>query len=497
MFKTITSAVKGSLVYGLGNISIKLIGLVLFPLYTDQFSLQEFGAIGILDITSQILVAIMGLGLVSALFRFYFDKKYTDKQGELVFSTLVILVIFTLVLAFLLSNFSEGISGLLFKSDAYRDLINIILISSSLQVLNAVPNTVLRLQEKAKLYAVANLLKVTAVLLTTIFFILKMKTGIIGVYYGQICGNLLYLLILSGFMIKNSTPRFNRGALLEMLGFSTPLILSALSTVILTVLDRYSLNYLVGLDDVGIYSAGYKIANVLLFIVMASQLALPTILFKNMDAENNKRLYSKVMTYSTFTLMIVVIAMSIFSQEIMKVLARNPSYWAGFMIIPFISLSILFNSMRYLLTLNLSIVKKTVIVAVIVTIMSALNLGLNILLIPKYQANGAAVSTMVTQLVFLLTTYFVAQKYYRIPYETKKLFLLIVLGVLFISAGLAMGGWPLYLRLILKSALCLLFPLVLRLMNFYEKVELQRIQEIFQLLLHPKEAIKTLKNRSL
>ena len=35
--------------------------------------------------------------------------------------------------------------------------------------------------------------------------------------------------------------------------------------------------------------------------------------------------------------------------------------------------------MRYLLTLNLSIVKKTLIVAIIVTIMSGINLGLNIL----------------------------------------------------------------------------------------------------------------------
>jgi len=75
-------------VYGLGNISIKLIGLFLFPLYTETFTLQEYGVIGILDITSQILVAIIGLSLTSALFRFYFDKKYAEKQGELIFTVL-------------------------------------------------------------------------------------------------------------------------------------------------------------------------------------------------------------------------------------------------------------------------------------------------------------------------------------------------------------------------------------------------------------------------
>ena len=365
MFKTITSAIKSSLVYGLGNLSIKVVGLFLFPLYTEKFTLQEYGIIGILDISSQVLVAIVGLSLTSALFRFYFDKKYSDKQGELVFSTLAILIVVAVGFVLVLWRFTGALSNLLFHVSDHESLIKIILIASSFQVVNNIPNTVLRLKERAKLYALSNLVKMIVVLVTTILFIVKMRSGVIGVYYGQICGSVVYFLILSGFLIKNSTFHFNRPALAEMLAFSTPLIFSSLSAVTLTVLDRYSLNYLVGLDDVGIYSAGYKISNVLLFVVMASQLALPTILFKNMDENNNKRLYSKVMTYNTYALMILVIGMSVFGLEIMKVLARNPSYWSGYMIIPFITLSILFNSMRYLLTLNLSIVKKTLIVAII------------------------------------------------------------------------------------------------------------------------------------
>jgi O-antigen/teichoic acid export membrane protein len=495
MFKTITSAIKGSLVYGMGNLSIKLIGLFLFPLYTEKFTLEEYGIIGILDISSQVLVAIFGLSLSSALFRFYFDKKYTGKQGELVFSTLSILIVVAVGFVLVLSNFTGEISTLLFKSPDRQSLIRIILIASSLQVINTIPNTVLRLKEKAKLYAITNLAKMLVILVTTILFIVKMESGIIGVYYGQICGNAVYLLILSGFLLKNSTFRFHRPALWEMLAYSTPLIFSSLSTVTLTVMDRFSLNYLTGLDDVGIYTTGYKISNVLLFVVMASQLALPTILFKNMDDKNNKRLYSKVMTYNTFTLMILTIAMSVFGLEIVKVLAQNPVYWAGYMVIPFITLSILFNSMRYLLTLNLSIVKKTLVVALIVTVMSALNLGLNILLIPKYHVIGAAVSTLFTQLTFLITTYFIAQRHYRVPYEIKKLLLIILLGMGFIALGFASNPWPLYLRLIIKMALCLAFPFVLYFFHFYEKVELVRIREIFQLMKHPRKALESLKNQ--
>jgi O-antigen/teichoic acid export membrane protein len=214
-----------------------------------------------------------------------------------------------------------------------------------------------------------------------------------------------------------------------------------------------------------------------------------------MEEKNNKRLYSKVMTYNTYAMMGLVIFMSVFGLEIVKVLASNPDYWSGYIIIPFISLSILFNSMRYLLTLNLSIVKKTVVVAVIVTLMSALNLGLNILLIPLYQAMGAAVATMLTQLIFLLTTYFVAQRYYYVPYELKKLLIILLVGLLFIFLGFITNELALYLRIIIKLALCLLFPVVLYFMKFYEEIELTRIREILKLLVHPKRLLQSLKNQ--
>jgi len=199
------------------------------------------------------------------------------------------------------------------------------------------------------------------------------------------------------------------------------------------------------------------------------------------------------MTYNTFSLMIMVIGISVFSLEIVKVLAQDPSYWSGYLIIPFITMSILFNSMRYFLTLNLSIAKKTTIVAVIVTIMSALNLLLNLLLIPKYQALGAAGSTMITQFAFLITTYFIAQKHYPVKYELQKLATIIIVGSILILLGFSINEFPLVLRLILKTLICVAFPFILYLLKFYEKVELERIGEITRLLLHPRELINTLK----
>ena len=56
MIGDIKKAFGKSVVYSLGNMSTKLIGLVLIPLYTDQdyLSVSDYGALGVLEITSQV-----------------------------------------------------------------------------------------------------------------------------------------------------------------------------------------------------------------------------------------------------------------------------------------------------------------------------------------------------------------------------------------------------------------------------------------------------------
>jgi O-antigen/teichoic acid export membrane protein len=53
-----------------------------------------------------------------------------------------------------------------------------------------------------------------------------------------------------------------------MLAFSMPLLLSTVTGVILTVTDRYVLGKMTGLNDVGTYSLGYKLANTIRFLII-------------------------------------------------------------------------------------------------------------------------------------------------------------------------------------------------------------------------------------
>jgi O-antigen/teichoic acid export membrane protein len=232
---------------------------------------------------------------------------------------------------------------------------------------------------------------------------------------------------------------------------------------------------------VGIYALGFKIANsIKVFIVRSVQLALAPMNYKMMNQPDNIRFYSKIMTYFTYGIMFFVIAFSIYSFEMISLLARNKDYWDAYKIIPLISFAILFDMLRATSTIGLNIKKETKLIAVIFTIMSIFNLALNLALIPYYSYIGAALATLITNIVFFFLIIYQAQKYYYIPYEYKKIAKMILVGAGIVCISFILGELELFTRLIVKLCLLLIFPVILYYWNFYEEVELTKLRQAWE-----------------
>ena len=101
MPKEFKNTFKSIIIYGFGNVSVKLVGLVLLPLYTDikLLSPNDYGAMAIIDVTAQILIAIFSLSLYAAYARWYWDKNYFDSRKRIFFSCFSTLTVLA-VLAF-------------------------------------------------------------------------------------------------------------------------------------------------------------------------------------------------------------------------------------------------------------------------------------------------------------------------------------------------------------------------------------------------------------
>lgn len=477
MVSDIKSAIKNTLIYGLSNLSTKIVGLILLPLYSIHLSIEEYGVLAILEVTSQVLIAIFSLSMGPAFFRWYYEKEYLEKQKSLFYTIIVSMSCMAVIMFLSLSFLTNPFSTLIFNSPQFSNVLKLMLASTAMEIVLISPNLLMRLQEKPALFAITNIIKLFISLIFTLIFIIHFNRKIDGIYEAQLIGQLVYFAIISCYIIKNITPVFNKKALYEMLVFSFPFILSSIASIGFNMSDRYILSFFGTMKDVGQYSLGYKMANTIwVFIVSSVNMAILPMMYKMIDAPNRMRFYSKVMTYYTFGLMFFVLGMSFFGKEIVKVFARNPNYWNSYIVIPVISFSILFIMLKDTAMIGLQIAKKSKIIASIIVTISIFNILINILFISLFKTLGAAYATLTSQIVYFALVYKLSQKYYPIPFELKKVFIIIFTGViLYIFASLTNDS-SLFIRLSIKTFLIVSFPVILYFLNFYEPIELISIK---------------------
>jgi O-antigen/teichoic acid export membrane protein len=496
MIKDIKKALRKSAVYSFGNMSTKLLGLVLIPLYTNQeyLKVSDYGALGVLEITAQVLVALMSLTLSQSLTRWFWDQAYVAKQKSIFFSSLVMLIFVSGIMLTALIPFSDSFSNLLFNSTSYRYIITLLLINSALQILITQIQTLLKLQSKALWYSIVSILKLSITLVFTLYFIIKQGKKLDGIFEAQLIGSSVALLALIPYAIRHSRARFEKKILLEMLNYSFPLMLASISGVFFSVIDRYSLNYMDGLEKVGVYNLGYKIASTLKVVVITSvQLTLSPILMKKINDPNNKIFYSRVMTYFGFGLMFCVVGLSLFSLEVIKVASSDLIYWESANIVAILAFSFYFSMLKDSSFIGLQVVKKTRIAGGLIAISSVINLGLNLLLIPRFSIYGAAAGTLLSQVIFFVMILTFSQKWYRIPYEISRVMVITGVGVVLVTAGFFLNDVPIVVRLLLKTALLISYPFIFMIVRFYNKTEKENIRSVISSWKNPSQLIRNLK----
>jgi O-antigen/teichoic acid export membrane protein len=451
---------------------------MLLPLYAKHLTISDYGILGIIEVSTQLLTTVFGLSLYQAFFRWYWDNEFIDKQKSIFFTSMFFLVLISILIYLGFNSFTDKFSILLFGKIDYSYLLKIMVISAGLQIIAIMPLTLMRLQEKPILYSSTNIIKLIVSFAFTIYFIVSLNRKIEGIYEAQIISYFVFFVISSKYIWKNIKLKFEVKILKEMLSFSLPLVFASISGTILSIADRYCLKFLGNLSEVGIYSLGFKMANTIkVFVVASVNLAISPIIFKMMDKPENKRFYSKIMTYFTFVVMICILGMSFFGKEIIKLLARNRDYWDAYKVIPIISFAILFGMLKDTSLIGINIMKKTKILAIIIFLMSITNIILNIIFIPYFQSIGAAFATLITQFIFFLIVYKYSQKYYYISFEIKKIIKMIGIGIVLFGISLLTNELNLFFRIILKTSLLFSFPIILYFLNFYEEIELLRLKQ--------------------
>lgn len=480
MISDLLNTAKKTAIYSLGNLSSKVIGFILLPLYTEYLSLSEYGVLIILEASTQILIGLLGFNLTTSMMRWCASEKSLDIQKKIISSIFFTVIFIAITFSAVSIPFSNSISHFISSTLKFDKYITILLLTVSFGIISNVPMEVIRFREKAGFYVFLSASKFLVIVLLNIYFIVYQKMGVEGIILSQLIGFAYVFIASIPFLIKNLKLTFSTDLIQEMFRYGFPLIFSTSALLVLALGDRYIIKYFLSDADVGLYSLGHKVASVInIFILQSFQVGYLPIAYKKINDVGAPRYFSKVATYLIFALVLSALILSLFSIDIIKLFSLNKDYWPAYTVVPFVTLAFAFKGMQYVFSLPFHFAKKTSYIAYIVTASAAINIGLNLLFIPKYGYLVAALVMAFSYLVMSILYYILSKKYYHIPFEIQKMIKIILVGIILYIPALFITDLDILLQLLIKSFLFFSFPFILYLLNFYEPVELEKINLVW------------------
>ncbi|MEW5819941.1 MAG: oligosaccharide flippase family protein [Cyanobacteriota bacterium] len=414
-----------SFVYGLSNTLGKFIGVFLIPIYTRVFTPSDYGVIDLVQLSIAVMIILLTLGLDSAIFRFFYDTEDKVEQKTIVSTIILFAIISGATICLFGVLFAKQISLLMFNTSSYYLVIVVGLIQIPVSLVSGFIFRVLRLEFKAKWYAGVSVFGLIVIIVLTIYLVVFLKTGIIGVFIARIAGELIQASI--GFIVSRSNYCFsiNFNKLLELLKFGIPLVPAGLSQWSLVYINRYILLFFTNLDLVGIYAVGYKVSSIMMIITGAFQLAWSPFAFSILNDPNVKEIYARVFKYFLIVTISIAAFMTTYAREIILIVA-TPEYLESYSLIGILTVCIAAIGSYYILCIGSTIEKRTINITISLLIGTFFNVLLGFILIPYLGIIGCALAMLFGYLSACIIVYKYSQQCYYIPYDLKSTFILTI-----------------------------------------------------------------------
>jgi O-antigen/teichoic acid export membrane protein len=472
---------KDVLIIGIANVLVALSGIIFMPLITKTLGAHDYGIWAQVQVTIGLVLGFVGLGLPYALTRFLPVKTDRGEIQEDFYSVLCLVFLVTLAVSITLIAAADFIAGAFFEGATLIVKITgfIILVWS----LDQVFLTLFRAFGQMKRYALFTIAN-TYVQIGLIAYLVLNGHGILSIILAVLAIRAAIFIILLGLVrsqIGLKRPRFRR--VREYLSFGLPTTPTAVSAWVVASSDRYVISYFLGAASVGIYSAAYGIGTIISMAAGVLDLVLAPTLSKLYDEGRMEEVRTHL-RYSLKYLLAVAIPFvfgaAVLAEPVLRVFSTAEIASEGYSVVPLVALGTLFTIAFVPVRYGVILVKKTRITATIWVACAVVNLGLNILVVPRWGILGAAITTLIAYgLALGLTAYFGFREF-RFPIDWR-----FVAKSLVASGGMAAAVWAIAPEGTLATALTVLvgttiYGAFLLLLKGFTKQEFSFFRGLFQ-----------------
>ncbi|MCL2054551.1 MAG: polysaccharide biosynthesis C-terminal domain-containing protein [Oscillospiraceae bacterium] len=407
--------------FAIGSFGSKLLSFFLVRLHTTYMSLADFGKADLIYQTVNVLYPIVTFAMADAIIRFGIDRAYDKRKvySIAVFSTVAGMAL--LCLASPVFNSVEEFKG-------YGFLLFVYCYCSGFRQLAA---SFVRARGYVRLFALDGILSTFTVVICNFIFLAGFGMGVTGYILSIIISDALSFIGLTFIASLNKylDPKYIDKALMrEMLKYSVPLISTYVLWWVTAASDRWFIRYMVGENDNGIYAAAYKIPNLLLILTTLFFQAWQMSAIENKDSKTLGKFFGRIFSAYSSVLFIAAAGIILIVKPFTSILL-DPKFLSAYMFTPVIVIAVIFQCLCQFLSSVYNVKKKSVNSLLTAFAAAAVNIVLNLLLIPSYGSMGAAAATVMAYASCYAIRIFDARKhlYFKVAHGRVMINLIVVI----------------------------------------------------------------------
>jgi O-antigen/teichoic acid export membrane protein len=463
---------KNTGIYTLGEGSLSLLGLLLWPILTAFLLPAEFG---LWTLASSLLTGFMifcNPGLHGAITRFYFDHEHDAARRQRFQGTVAtFLLIWSLGLCVIATVIGPAVFAALLDEIPFWPYGVMVIWMAFLSVLGVVPKATWAAAERSASFVGVNLLGTSVFLFGSLGLVAFTGVGVLGLFYARGASLLVLGIPFVIYGLRHTRPAWSWTDLRAALAFSLPLVPHLLAHWVLSVADRFMIanHYAareaagiaaefdhasgeLGAAAAGLYGFAYEFMNAINLVAMSMSRAWVPQFTRAHGRPEEREFVARSITYFILVIASMSAAVAVLAPTVVRLL--DPKYAFAAEIVPILPLAGLFQGLYYVYVAVLFYYKENRLVPVITIVSGIVNIALNWLWLPKLGLVGAVWATVVAYAVLLVGVRWAARRHPMPVFERRPLAkLALVLGIV-AGLGIAMDGQlPLAWEIVAKLGL--------------------------------------------
>lgn len=411
-------------IYTFGNIMNRISFLFLVPIYARQLPINLFGVYDFLLALFYLFTTIGTFQVDSAIARFFYEKQEVDRS-LLVFNGLVIILVSSIVSAILFMFGGGYVVNVFFSSFELNDSLLLISFNIIFFGIYSYLSNLLRFYERPYLFIGISFLQTVLTALFIIFFLVRLKLLINGIFLGMLISNIICVLLLFFIFINSIKFKFKYNDFCSIIKFAGPSLPGAVISWFNGNINKFLMIKMLSVVELGLFASAQKIGALFVLLDISLRMSWQPYFWKIFFEESIESKNDRLLNKFNQILILVGIALVLYlfiSPTIFKILFGAKFNQASGLV-PLMGIAYCIPIFTNLIVFGPDITSKTYYNSLFVLIASIINIVLIFIFIPIWGIKGVALALTLSNLIGFLIAANISELLYKIGYPVKFIFL--------------------------------------------------------------------------